>query len=50
MLDLEKRWLRLLIALLAGIIMGTLASFVSQKASAAPLPGSLVRVVLVSTN
>ena len=42
---IESRLLRMLVALTAGIVMGLVSSFVSQKASAAPLHTNHVIVV-----
>lgn len=40
--DDGNRLLRMLIALTAGIVMGALSTFVSEKASAAPAPAATV--------
>ena len=39
---IENRYLRLLIALVAGIVMGLMSSYMTARASAAPLTHSMV--------
>jgi hypothetical protein len=40
--DDGRRLLRMFIALTAGIVMGALSTFVSEKASAAPVRSSII--------
>jgi xanthosine utilization system XapX-like protein len=44
---IENRYLRLLVALVAGIVMGLVSSYMSARATAAPLRPHIVHSVVV---